>query len=734
MPMSLGLKAEATKRALMGLGPPTQLPPLEQQPSKAPPPLVKPPLPGPQPLPAPCAESALVPASAEVVPAELMSAASVAPSAADEIELLDPAMPWDDADWDLIIVLPLPEDLAAKAEAVQAAEQKSKQPRPQKGKKAAEGGADATSEQKLRNALQLDDMVDEACEGGGKQRSSNAWLLAELRERVLQCGLCCKVLKLMPGSDATAEAPGEHEIESGHGVALLCIGAHKHVKFERAPPPPAKGAPPLAALPAKTKARRVAKGAPTAAATDTAMAAGSTGAKEAKVALKQAEEQELLRRSARRGAERFPRLELEAEAQRMRLETKQGARAEFTRSGFRAFPPFRSELRQRIEAMILEAPRSTNAQNASASVPSAAASSVPSAVATCATAATSTAAASSAAACAAPSTGQRGAGLRLDQLVASGRVLELVHVHDDDEVTALKTLILKSAAGVLPIKRSTLAALHAYVGGELSFYFAWLAAYTRSLWVPAIVGALMYMVDYQQYDALLDEYYNVTHRGNASGQWYYSQLDGVVLSDRLTSAGVVRALLISVFGLVIVQWSAIFEEVWKRTSARIATDWGENDVDKPPRPVNRAFRPCATKPGFYTRDGLFVSLAPTNGSSAEEVEQLRVLEMPPRDAYYPECSRLERQLTSAAVLVTMTATCLLCVFSMQLFAAYCEDSGQPSYYYSTANAVMISVFNALWRSFALRLSARLGIRPCAPPRSCAPQAQMIAVRCSDARA
>ena len=83
------------------------------------------------------------------------------------------------------------------------------------------------SEAHLRKGLQLG-LSGTAADGTAGATSSNAWLIATLRERVLRAGLTCKVLKLTPHPDEATEGPGEHEVQSGHMVTVLCIGASKN--------------------------------------------------------------------------------------------------------------------------------------------------------------------------------------------------------------------------------------------------------------------------------------------------------------------------------------------------------------------------------------------------------------------------------------------------------------------------------------------------------------------------
>ena len=496
-------------------------------------------------------------------------------------ERVGASLPWDGSDWDLVLVLPLPEEQADTLATSQTS-------------RLAQREARDASEEKLRRALQLTDADKAPFDGGDGERSSTAWLIGKLRERVLASGLCCKVLKLSAGSDTALEGAGEYEIQSGHAVTMLCIGAHKQ------------------------------------------------------------------RDEAASGAERFPRLELEAERRSMRLTTRLGARARFTRSGAQAFPAFRSELRQRITEAILEARCGDEGDGADG-----------------------------------------GAGLHLAQLISSGRVTEMIHVHDDDEASAIKDRIVRSWAGVRPMRRETLVALHAYVGAEVSFYFAWLAAYTRSLWLPAALGAALWLTDELYYNEAMAEFYNTTHANATSGQWLYSRLD-VDLGDRLRTAGVVRAALTASMGLLMLLWGALFEEFWKRRSVSLATQWGELDNDVR-MGLNQRFRAKRTTPGFYTQDGVFVHLDLAHCSNAEERERLRSIDLLPRDLWYPSQSRARKKLTSALVFTLMAASCLLSIFCMQLFSSWLEQQQLSHYIFSGTNAVLIVCFNAAWRHMALAL-------------------------------
>ena len=143
----------------------------------------------------------------------------------------NPTIEWTDADWDLILVLPLPEaseERVAQAGAAVVTDGKKKE---KKKPNAAE-----LSEMRLRQGLRLE-AGDGAADGSSSQKSSTDWLIHEIKRRVLLSGLECKVLKLMPGSDEAEELVGEYEIESGHNVTLIAIGARKVIGSSGGAPP-----------------------------------------------------------------------------------------------------------------------------------------------------------------------------------------------------------------------------------------------------------------------------------------------------------------------------------------------------------------------------------------------------------------------------------------------------------------------------------------------------------------
>ena len=727
----------------------------------------------------------------------------------------DPLIAWSAADWDIVLVLPLPEDASARAEehheaqsnakieaasqsgdkydeyvertrqkelaakrakAAKRAEKEAAEEAKRQAKAAAQrakrasalaSSSDASdagegeegedyvnidsSEMKLRSGLQLA-MQDAPCDGTGECRSSNAWLIKELRRRVLGAGLQCKVVKLLPCPDDLSEEPGEYEVDSGHCVTLVCIGAAKTTEDDEQqewtaskqmtatgrvasmadPPPSPPPGPPggdgsetntekqerarLKQDAERERAERKAELKRVAAEDKEATRQAAREAK-AKVKEKQLELRDVKREASRevralkqqrlesrkdlhaaahstgrparspramsraaaqRERERFPRLELEVERRQLRLQTRHpsglplpGPRALYHQKAHARFPPFRSALRIDLIHSILEAPLEAG----------------------------------------------RGAGLKLHELCASGRLLEVIYVHDDDEVEDVKRTLVYGSAGVWPLSAKVLGALHAYTGAEVGFYFAWVSAYTRSLWFPALLGAILWYSDASYFTATLDAERNMSR----------AEVDRLIAAGE-TSAGFQRAVLQMLFGLCVILWSSGFDEMWKRRQATVAIAWGELGTDQSKPSLNPTFKPSRVRNGFYTSAGLWVSLEPSKGSkqhkgsqtdtpprmSQDKSGRLALLSsMPkavtkPKDLWFSSAERLKRQYASAIVTCLMSLGCLFAIFSMQLFSSWARQNplalgGMATTWYSISNAVMITVFNVGWRNFALFL-------------------------------
>ena len=160
-----------------------------------------------------------------------------------------------------------------------------------------------------------------------------------------------------------------------------------------------------------------------------------------------------------------------------------GSRSRFRRAAAHRFPSFGSKLRQRLIERILQAPRQASRPTEGGAQPHSGGG--------------------------AEAFG--GAGLNLNELLASGRVREVIHVHDKDECELLRTRLVYGVAGICPMRPATIESLFGYSGASISFYFTYLSAYTRSLHLPALLGVVLWCADFFHFDLAVAAQQNATH-------------------------------------------------------------------------------------------------------------------------------------------------------------------------------------------------------------------------------
>ena len=161
-----------------------------------------------------CLAAAALPARAAAPPPAAAPPAAVAAGEPSRRAIApgDPSLPWTAADWDLVLVLPMadedidegagegvgapPARISDKASGNKAGKRRPLTASLYAPQLSAER-RERLMEHELRVALQMEGS-DTAADGSGQLRSSDAWVAAELRRRVLAAGLACKVLKLLP--------------------------------------------------------------------------------------------------------------------------------------------------------------------------------------------------------------------------------------------------------------------------------------------------------------------------------------------------------------------------------------------------------------------------------------------------------------------------------------------------------------------------------------------------------
>jgi hypothetical protein len=355
-----------------------------------------------------------------------------------------------------------------------------------------------------------------------------------------------------------------------------------------------------------------------------------------------------------------------------------------------------------------------------------------------------------------PNSATNGAGLDLASLRASGRLLQTLWLHQDDETDALLSKQLRGRGGCLPKPMSDLRAMHDYLGSELTYYFAWAAYYTRLLWLPGLIGILFWAVDLFYLESLAYPVSDLEARlalfGNSSydfgsGADFFFELGQpaltlanltavelkdlreMVFSEPATGDaqfyGRARHVTVASFALALLVWAALFLEGWKRRATFLALDWGA--LDNALAAVAKEhikFREEALKKGFYTPDGLWVDLdrvgpakkPPSARSSpvrrntrkkwTPSVEDAALLSDTPSVRWSSAGRRLRRALVSVCVIVLMGGTCVLTILAIMLLRLVLAERA-PNYTWgaSVLNALAIEVFNSLWRHIALALNS-----------------------------
>lgn len=349
-----------------------------------------------------------------------------------------------------------------------------------------------------------------------------------------------------------------------------------------------------------------------------------------------------------------------------------------------------------------------------------------------------------------------GAGLDLASLQASGRLLQTMWLHQDDETDALLSTQLRGRGGCLPKPMSELRAMQDYLGSELTYYFAWAAYYTRLLWWPGLLGVLFWAVDWFYLESLaypesalvagLERFNNASYDFGSGADYYFetsaltlTNLTATELQDlrRMVFAepaegdaqfyGRARHATVASFALALLVWAALFLEGWKRRATFLALDWGA--LDNALATVAREhvkFHQEALKKGFYTPDGLWVDLdgvgpakPPPSADSGPvrprprarkqwtpSAEDAALLGDTPSARWASTSRRLRRYLISLAVIVLMGSTCVLTILAIMLLRLILAERA-PDYTWgaSIINALAIEVFNSLWRHIALALNS-----------------------------
>ena len=246
------------------------------------------------------------------------------------------------------------------------------------------------------------------------------------------------------------------------------------------------------------------------------------------------------------------RLALEAERLQLSMRVKDGhGFSPFSAAHAHLFAPFPSVVRQQLLRSILEQPRE-----------------------------------------AAPRRGV-GAGLDLSSLLASGRLIDLIYLHQDEDADLILQQQSRGCTGCCRQSQAAARRTYEYLGAELGFYFSWAGYYTRCLWAPAALGLVVSALDYfllhpsnfelgsggggaEPGSGVGSGSLGLWENGSGGGglQQCFSWRAGGGLCFDLAQAARARQTLVVVYTIGLIMWAALFIEGWKRLAKKLALDWG----------------------------------------------------------------------------------------------------------------------------------------------------------------
>lgn len=216
---------------------------------------------------------------------------------------------------------------------------------------------------------------------------------------------------------------------------------------------------------------------------------------------------------------------------------------------------------------------------------------------------------------------------------------------------------------------------------RVSFYFVFVSFYARRLLAIALLSIPVYII-YKTVDNLL-----------------------VVTITRW------------VFSIALVLWTTFFLENWKRRNASVNIEWGLNDFHEDTADDIRVQFVGETRYGFYCRGGFvpLEDLVEEREQQGEEGGMLRThngepLHVPRNPWRDPREAR-NAQLTSFGVtaffvVLVGSLTFLLLWFRNDIVGAFEERTSFASAVPGVLNAILITVFDSVWRVVSLWLTRR----------------------------
>ena len=241
-----------------------------------------------------------------------------------------------------------------------------------------------------------------------------------------------------------------------------------------------------------------------------------------------------------------------------------------------------------------------------------------------------------------------GCALDLSHLTRERVVSQVFALHDADERIALEEAW--TTASAMAMAPAPLAKLCNYFGPQYALYFAYLRTYSLWLWPPAILGALLFIVQESVY-------------GGQENVWG------------------------AFFCLLLIAWAAGFAQAWRRREAGLREQWGlPKAVPEIERPGFNGGRAAglsgAFAAGFYTENDQFVPVDPAAVLEGADVPVA------------PAMSNFERKLRlvfSWAIILLAMGLTVTTQLALLLFRSVAQQLVDPAWLGGLAAAVACAV-------------------------------------------
>ena len=272
-----------------------------------------------------------------------------------------------------------------------------------------------------------------------------------------------------------------------------------------------------------------------------------------------------------------------------------------------------------------------------------------------------------------------GAELNLAQLERSHVVAQVFALHDNAERRVLEERwTTESSLGLAP---APITPLYNYFGADLTLYLAFLRLYSQGLWVPAILGLVLFV--FQETECAG----GIPHPPSPSSRLFLHPRSPPFPQPTPRYAGR-ESVWQAIYSLFIVVWSSVFLQQWTRTSAKLTHQWATPtpaDVaaqEGGASEVRLQFDSPTVRNGFYLPSDDFVPL------DADSIPDGAPSQLKPRFTWGERNLRL---VASWAVLGLCAVTSIMVQLGLLLFRSWVVLSLRNPY----GGQVLASVLTAL---------------------------------------